>query len=98
NAGPSSPVDLDKAIGANSSPPTSSNQLGVTGSRQQGLPLDDFNLYHLDVPTSGTSVSFPYLKQRITVRNTTAGLRWSKDGLAGPAAGANGAHVTFDDV
>ncbi|HKS23398.1 MAG TPA: Ig-like domain-containing protein [Thermoanaerobaculia bacterium] len=98
NAGPTSSADLDKAL-------QSGNTLGVTGGSSPS-PLDEFTRYHFTVPTSGGTYNpithvrdgFPYLKQRISIRNVTAGLRWSQDSLAGPAAGPNGGSVNFDDV
>ncbi|HXA18390.1 MAG TPA: Ig-like domain-containing protein [Thermoanaerobaculia bacterium] len=61
-----------------------------------GASIDgEFADYTISVPTSTADV-FPYLAQRITVRNVTSGFRWSKDGLAGPAG--TGTPLTFAHV
>jgi RHS repeat-associated protein len=77
---------------------TQPNLLSVTGSFTGNL--DDFRKYSLNVPTNAGAAGtpptgYPYVSQRITVRNLTAGLRWSKDGKAG-AAGASS--VNFDTI
>jgi RHS repeat-associated protein len=74
------------------------NALSVSGSFTG--TLDEFRKYTLTIPTSSGSAGatpsgYPYVSQRITVRNVTAGLRWSKDGRSG-AAGV--LPITFDQV
>jgi large repetitive protein len=70
------------------------NTLGATLSGPNSMVDGEFADYSISVPSS-TSPDF-YVSQRITVRNVTAGLRWSVDAPAGPASGdhqATFAHV-----
>jgi RHS repeat-associated protein len=60
----------------------------------------DFRTYTFQIPTSVGAATpepsgYPYVTQRITVRNVTAGFRWSKDGAAGPNGSTT---VTFQNV
>jgi len=58
-----------------------------------GQVYDDFVEYAITVPSTS---AFPYLTQRITVRNLTAGLRWSDDASSGRTTGSSSAR--FDHV
>lgn len=55
----------------------------AAGSGPTGQTAGDFKEYNFTVRTS-TGTDFPYVKQRITVRNVTAALRWSVDQFSGP--------------
>ena len=76
------------------------NSVGATLTPNNRMVDGEFGDYGISVPTvpgqaTPTPAGYPYVTQRITIRNVTAGLRWSKDGPAGP----NGTSpVTFDHV
>ena len=83
---------LDMTAGDDLDAKLASNTLQATG-HPTGQTYDDITEYSITVPT--TPSGFPYVTQRITVRNVTLGLRWSADGKAGPAAGPS---TQFDHV
>ncbi len=70
------------------------NSLHATGSNNNTMVDGEFADYSITVPTSEgqaapTPSGYAYVAQRISVRNLTAGLRWSMDGPAGPSGTHN---------
>jgi RHS repeat-associated protein len=78
---------FDVTGGADFNAKFAANTLNANSS-PPGQVYDDFVEYAITVPSTG---SFPYLTQRITVRNVTAGLRWSDDASSGRTTGSSSA-------